>query len=121
MGCPECHTPIQGHYRSPGVLSIRETPVPNNCQGCGTAFPWRQDAIASAIEILQMQLEEEEQDATEVAELVPVIAIETPKTQLAALKLKRLMSKLAKPAYDVSIKVVSDLVSETTKETLGMK
>ena len=119
--CPECHATIQGHYYSPGVLSIRETPVPNNCQDCGTAFPWRQDAIASAIEILQMQLEEEEQDAAEVAALIPAIAVETPKTQLAALKLKRLLSKLAKPAYDISIKVASDLASETAKKTFGMK
>ena len=119
MGCPECHATIQGHYYSPGVLSIRETPVPNNCHSCGTAFPWRQDAIASAIEILQMQFDG--QDATQVAELVPAIAAETPKTQLAALKLTRLMSKLAKPAYDISIKVVSDLASETAKKTFGMK
>lgn len=66
-----------------------------------------------------MQLEE--QDAAEIAKLVPAIAIETPKTHLAALKLTRLMSKLAKPAYDISIKIVSDLASETAKKTLGMK
>ena len=117
MGCPECQAPIQGRYS--GAISARATPVPNNCQGCGTAFPWRQDAIASAIEILQMQLGE--QDSAEITELVPAIAVETPKTHLAALKLTRLMSKLAKPAYDISIKVASDLASETAKKTFGMK
>jgi len=115
--CPECNASIQEHLKS--VMSAHSSPNPNNCQSCGTAFPWRQDAIASAIEILQMPIED--QDAAEIAKLVPDIAIETPKTHLAALKLTRLISNLAKPAYDISIKVVSDLTSETAKKTLGMK
>jgi len=28
--------------------------VPNNCQNCGTSYPWRQEAIANAIEVVQM-------------------------------------------------------------------
>jgi len=112
MDCPGCHAPLQGPLQQPRRAFPRETSVPNNCQGCGTVYPWRQDAIASAIEILRMQLEE--QDAAEIAELVPAIAIETSKTHLAALKLKlkRLMSK---PAYDVAIKVVGDVAAATAK------
>jgi hypothetical protein len=119
MACPECHTPIPGHYYIPGTFSLDETTVPNNCHACGSAYPWRQDALASATEILQFEMGG--QDATEAAALVPIIAMDSPKAELAALKLKRLMSKLGKPAYDVAIKVVSDLASETAKKTLGMK
>ena len=117
--CPECQALIQGYYHSPGVFSLSQTPVPNNCHACGTAYPWRQDALASAIEILQMELKG--QDAVDVTALVSVVAIDSPKAEVAALKLKNLMSKLGKPAYEVAIKVISDLASETAKKTLGMK
>ncbi|MBB5695511.1 DUF2321 domain-containing protein [Muricoccus pecuniae] len=119
--CPVCQASIPGEYHVPGVLVLSgaTSTAPNNCANCGVAFPWRQASLASAVEILEMDLEG--QDAVDAAALVPLIATENPKTELAALKLKRLMSKMTKPAYDVAIKVVSDLASETAKKMLGMK
>ena len=117
--CPQCQVTIQGHYNSPGILSGSEKSVPNNCHSCGTAYPWRQAAIASAIEVLQIDLEGK--DAVDVAQLVTAIAIETPRTQVAALKLKLLLPKVGKATYDVAIKVISDVASETAKKTLGLK
>ena len=117
--CPECQASIHGHYHSSGVISISETPVPNNCYNCGTAYPWRQAAIANAIEVLEMDLTG--QDAMEMPDLVRAIALETPRAEIAALKLKRMLPKLGKATYDVAIKVISDLASETAKKTLGLK
>jgi hypothetical protein len=114
--CPECNAPIQGHLK--GVLS-QSTDVPNNCHNCGTAYPWRQGAIANAIEVVQMEMDAA--DAASVPELVQMVTIEAPRTQVAALKLKMLLGKLGKPAYDISIHVLSDLMSETAKKTFGMK
>ncbi|MGX9967101.1 DUF2321 domain-containing protein [Roseomonas sp. F4] len=117
--CPECKAPIQGHYHSPGVLSLRTTPVPNNCHACGTAYPWRQHALAAAVEAVQLELDEK--DAAEAAALIPDVAATTPRTDVAVFKLKKLLSKLQKPAYDIAIKVVTDVASETAKKTLGLK
>ena len=66
-------------------------------------------------------MELEGQDAIDAVALVPVVATDNPRSEVAALKLKRLMSKMGKPAYDVGIKVISDLVSETVKKTMGIK
>lgn len=63
----------------------------------------------------------EGQDATDAAELVKAVSIDTPRTEAAALKLKRLLLKLGKASYEVGIKVVSDVASETAKKTLGLK
>ena len=117
--CPDCQAPIHGHYHSPGVISISDTPVPNNCYSCGTAYPWRQAAIANAIEVLEMDLTG--QDALDAPELIRAIASETPRSEIAALKLKRILPKLGKATYDVAIKVISDLASETAKKTLGLR
>lgn len=117
--CPECNMSIQGHYRSSGVLSAYAAPVPNNCHACGTAYPWRQQALAAAIDAVQLELDE--QDAAAAAALLPAVAAETPRTELAAYKLMKLLTKLQKPAYDITIKMVSDIASETAKKILWSK
>jgi hypothetical protein len=45
---------------------------------------------------------------------------DTPRTESASLRLKRILGKLGKPLYDISIKVVTDIASDTTKKTLGL-
>jgi hypothetical protein len=115
--CPECNAPIQGHLR--GVLSIRSADIPNNCPNCGTAYPWRLGAIANAIDVVQMEMDAV--DAASVPDLVKMVAIEAPRTEVAALKLRKLLGKLGKPTYDICIHVLSDLMSETAKKALGIK
>jgi hypothetical protein len=39
--CPNCGREIEGRYRSTGVLSLSDTPVPDICKYCGQDFPWR--------------------------------------------------------------------------------
>ena len=53
LACLECDVSIPGLYHVPGVLTTAQTPVPNNCSSCGTAYPWRQAAIASAMAAAQ--------------------------------------------------------------------
>jgi hypothetical protein len=115
--CPECRAPIQGHLK--GVLSARPSPVRNNCHQCGTAYPWRQAALAAAVEAAGIELEG--QDATDAAALIVSVSVDTAQTELSALKLKRLLGKLSKPVYYVTIKIVSDVASETAKKILGLK
>ena len=115
--CPECDAAIRGDSISQRGTPLRPTSVPNNCHNCGTAFPWRQAQIAAAIEALEMGLTG--QDATEAAGLVREIAVETPRTQVAAMKLKWLLPKIGGAAYEVAVKVISDVASETAKKTLG--
>lgn len=42
--CPKCGTEIKGFYDVPGVLSIRETPIPSHCSQCGVPFPWAEQS-----------------------------------------------------------------------------
>lgn len=116
VACPECNATVQGSLK--GVLLSHPSPVRNNCHQCGTAYPWRQDALAAAVEVEEMALEG--QDATDAAALVAAVSVDTPRTELSALKLKKLLAKLSGPVYDVAIKIVSDVASETAKKVLGL-
>ena len=102
----ERNAPSQGHLK--GIIS-KSVKVPNNCQNCGTSYPWRQGAIANAIEVVQMEMDAAH--AASVPDLVNMVTIEAPRTQVATLKLKKLLGKLRKPAYDISITVMSALTS----------
>ncbi len=109
--CQHCQTPIE--IRHSGDR-------PAYCGGCGKPFPWQE----SAIENLKAVLQESNLSAQELQEAenaLPDVLRETAKTESASLKLKRIMGKLGKPLYDVAIKVITDVASESAKKTLGLK
>lgn len=60
-------------------------------------------------------------DAEAVPALVQNVAVESRFTARAAERLKGMLGKLGKAAYDVAIKVISDVASETAKKILGLK
>jgi hypothetical protein len=62
-----------------------------------------------------------EQDVLAAESTLPDVLRETPKTESASLKLRRLLNLLGKPTYDIAIKVVTDVASEAAKKTLGLK
>jgi len=118
--CPKCGESIQGHHHMEDVYDFTDDyPVPKHCIHCGAAYPWQVAAIENLKEIFQ-ESELSLQDREELDKALPDIMRDTPKTESASLKVKRIMAKLRKPLYDVAIKVVTDVASETTKKTLGL-
>jgi hypothetical protein len=121
--CPNCQATIQGDYHIPGVIAVGLGPksAPSYCHGCGAPYPWRKNSLDAAAETIELQLNLDGPAAKEVATLVQAISIETPRTELAALKLKKIIAGAGKATYDIAIKVVSDVASETAKKALGFK
>jgi hypothetical protein len=122
MGLLDGLTPLfcstQPHRPHLKLYEFGEAPLPNNCHACGTAYPWRQEALAAAVEAAQIGLEGRE--AEEAAALVTAVSVDSPRTELAAMKLKGLLSKLPKAAYDVALKVIGDVAAATAKSHLGL-
>jgi hypothetical protein len=122
MRCEQCDAAIPGHYQVSGVavLTLKGTPVPKFCASCGSAFPWQLAAQQNLIEVLR-ESEVPPGDVAIIEASLPDIVAETPKSEAASLRVKRILTAMGKPAYDISIKVISDLASETAKKTLGLK
>jgi hypothetical protein len=55
-----------------------------------------------------------------VPAVIKQIAAETPFTGLATERLKLMLSKISKPAYDVAIKIIGDIGAATVKRMLGL-
>ena len=119
VACPHCEKPIQGYYHVEGIVSLSEPPVPKYCSYCGAAFPWQQSAIDNLTGIFR-ESDLSPQDIAIAEAALPDILQDTPKTESASLRLKRIMGKLGKPLYEISIKVVTDIASETAKKTIGL-
>jgi hypothetical protein len=59
-------------------------------------------------------------DRAAVPAVVRNVLVETRFTPLAAERFKAMLSGLSKPAYDVAIKIISDIGSATIKKMLGL-
>ena len=78
----------------------------------------RQAEMKKLIRLLQDNLDGN--DAAIVPAVVKNAVAETPFSQQATERLKGLLSKLGKPAYDLAIKIISDIGSATVKKMLGL-
>ena len=120
MECEKCKSPIRGFYRDSGVVSSSNTEVPKYCIGCGEPYPWQKAALENLEGIIQESGLSEEEVAEAISTL-PDVVRETPKTELATLRLSRFLSKVKKPIYDAAIAAISYIASETAKKTFELK
>jgi hypothetical protein len=117
--CEHCKTSIRGFYHSPGVISLSDPPVPRYCFKCGVAFPW-QSAAAQSLQNILKEGGLSDAEMKEASDALPDVLRDTPNTQLASLRLKRFLGKLAPQLRDIAIKVITDIASETAKKALGL-
>jgi Uncharacterized protein conserved in bacteria (DUF2321) len=94
------------------VMAFHDTPpdTPENAH--------RETEMKRLIRLLEGPLDS--LDKAAVPAVVSNVLIETKFTPLAAERLKGMLSKLGKSAYDVAIKIISDIGSATVKKMLGL-
>jgi len=78
----------------------------------------RQAEVKKLIQLLERELDKAETDG--ISAVVESVASETPYTERAAKRLKSWLPKLGKSAYEMAIKVISDVGSATAKKILGL-
>lgn len=117
QACPSCECPIKGHLI--GAFTINETPVRAFCDNCGMPYPWQISKVDNAVELLRLK-GLDEGIVQEVEKNLPAIVRDTPKTEVAVLRMKQALEKAGKPLYDIGIKVISDVAAATAKSYLGL-
>lgn len=119
--CPNCNSNIKGKVEYDSVVFIGEgyTP-PSFCYACGTAFPWMQSAIDSAVELAQLS------DALSVSEIalfqtdLKDLSVESPKTQVAIVRTKALLGKVGKEIGSGLKSIIIEIASEAAKKAMGL-
>ncbi len=120
--CAHCGVEIQGAYWTQGYGSPVTTglsqsdPPPKFCHSCGTPYSWTQatlDAARSlAMELESLSAEEREALAGSLDDLVR----DTPRTNVAALRFKKLVGKVGREAAMAFKQLLADVVTEAVKK-----
>lgn len=118
--CPNCKAQIRGSYEVSGAVFVRgTTTTPAYCHNCGKPYPWTEEklkAIKEAIELSGISMQEKE----EFNKNLPDIMSETPRTKIAALKIKTIGAKVSKEIWSVARDIIVDIASETAKKIIGL-
>ena len=119
--CPGCNSEIPGEYIVPGVYSaVSHFRKPAYCGSCGRAFPWTERALTALKEMAKEADELSAEDQKALGDSFEDVVAEGPRAALGLSRLRRLLPKVAKPTAEAMKRVLSDVVSEATKQQLGL-
>lgn len=118
--CPSCGTRIRGYYSSEFViLGGDPTPVHAYCSGCGKPYPWTESAIRNATDIINEEDELSEQLKASMIDSLADIVSETPRTNLATVRIQKGLATAGRFTADAIRQFVIDFGCELAKKTLG--
>lgn len=115
--CENCQTAIQGRDFFRGVRNTRNYEPPRFCHECGKIYPWtriRLDAARELADELNLSNEEKEELKRSLENLVQ----ETPRTQVAVSKFKRLTAKAGPETVDMFKSILVGVVSTAIQKLL---
>jgi hypothetical protein len=102
--CESCHTPIDHKFPSQ---------VHKYCAGCGKPFPWTEAALKAAAELADELDELNAEDKITLKGTFVDLTADTPRTQVAATRFKRIIKKVTSTTGEAIQKIIVDVASET--------
>ena len=120
MKCPHCQAPIPGEYHIEGVAVVRRhvPPPPKFCHACGAPYPWTERKIEAA-KVLADEMENlSPSEKNELKQSLDELYRDTPKTEVAAFRFKKIMAKVGKESYTAMKEIVIGVVSEAVRKSL---
>ena len=97
--CQNCNKDILGYYHSKYAVPYTYI-VPKYCHNCGKPYPWTVTAIQAATELIALDDMFSAEETQILVDALPDLIAETPKTQLAVAKFKKLLSAAGKFTID---------------------
>ncbi|WP_265324310.1 DUF2321 domain-containing protein [Listeria monocytogenes] len=118
--CQSCHVPIEGWYESEGFAYIgpRNAEKPYYCKKCAAPYPWTEQILNNATELIALDDNLSDEDKQLIKTAIPDLLVDTPKTQLAEAKFKKVFPKVSTFVKDSMYNLLVDVLSETAKKSL---
>jgi hypothetical protein len=114
--CGNCLKPIRGYYKTPGVISIHRYTAPNFCYGCGKPYPWMSAQIDTAKELAEELEDLTEIERAKLKSAIDDIVVESPRSELAATRIKKILDTISGTIGDTFQKIVVQIAAETVKK-----
>lgn len=117
--CPTCHKEISGDYKGEFGYAI-PWDIPKYCEYCGKPFPWTQSVIESISLIIQEESGLSRDLKQSVIESLPDVVSQTPRTELASIRMKKVLAGATSVAVDTIRQFIIDFGCELMKQRLGI-
>jgi hypothetical protein len=116
-GLPRLRLPDQGQLLGG---SDRRTPLEPAafCLNCGKTYPWTQSRLAAAKELALEAEDLSDEEREQLAGSLDDIVADTPRTQLAISRFKRLMAKAGKGTGQAMREIVAQISTEAAKRAI---
>lgn len=121
VACPNCSAPLHGEYMVPGVFIAGLAWTPDDyCYSCGQPYPWQAAAEEATAEMARELFFLAPEDRELLAKSIPDLLRETPRTNLAISRVKRLLARTGEESGKQFLAALKDVaVAVVTKELFG--
>ncbi len=117
--CPSCGAKIRGDLRDSGIVVLgHTTPAPKYCPECGEPFPWTAASLDALRELAELDDDLDAADANALVESVETALTDGPKTKVAAMRIKKILSKAGRATVAAIRDVLVDVLAESAKRTI---
>ena len=119
--CSSCNAPIHGKYEVPDMFIIGEPPdVDSYCYNCGEPYPWTEARLQSAELVIKEEDAFDEALKYSLISSLPDVISETPKTNLAIVRMKKALLKAGSVTAECLRQFIIDFGCELIKSQLGL-
>lgn len=122
--CPKCKEQIRGWFENDGIVILRRKDsfkIPAYCHSCGEPYPWTISALETAKLLIHEEQEISQQEIDNLVEVLSDLIIETPKTKLAIVRLKKFLSKATEFTADGIRQFLIDFGCEFVLKSMRIK
>jgi hypothetical protein len=116
--CLNCEANIPGYYHVPNVFAFAEDKPPAFCHNCGKPYPWTEARLKGAQEYADEIEGLSESEKQSLKSSLDDLVSDSPLTELAATRFKRLVGKAGKSVADGFRSILADVVSETVRKMI---
>jgi hypothetical protein len=113
--CLKCDTKVRGGYSHAGLAGYR---VPAFCHACATAFPWTENRLQAARDLVLEAAKLTEEERQELGRSLDDLVKDTPRTPVAVLRFKTLALKAGGFIASGLREVLSDAVSDEVRRMI---
>lgn len=118
--CQSCDFPIHGYNYPSGVLTTgpKTFPIPYFCKNCGKPYPWTELILNNAVELVSLDEELTPEQKEIIKNAFPDLIVESPTTQVAVAKYKKLMPKATTYIQEGVKTILFNVVSASVNKSL---
>ena len=116
--CLKCEVKIRGKLHSSKYFTLPGFEVPKFCWTCGSPYPWTESKLKAANELISEMENISDEEKSILAQSLDELVKNTTQTEVAAIRIKKIMRKVGIEAADLLKKILVEIMSEAGKNQI---